>query len=223
MSDPKSDLEKARKIVEKLEKNVLQANWYAALYERIAFNEDIGNAFGISFEAWGLEKCSDALLDSLVVILMRIVQGKEDNTASFQVLMEVVKKPGIFQLLEQENTQYGKKLPCDLEEFQKRVKAIKEDHRYEKIKSYRGAWVAHQAIDLNPKKHKFPKYEDPCQWLDKIRPVVELCWNLLKDPSSDFSDRASLEDNFSSAKKSANEFWEYAAHLRENFSDREDL
>ena len=222
MSNPTSDLEKARKISEKLEENVLQANWYAALYERIAFNEDIGNAFGISFEAWGLEKCSDALLDALVVVLMRIVQGRGDNTASLQSLIETLKRPGVFDLLKQEISQPEEKLPCTLNELEERVNAIQGDPRFPKIESYRHAWVAHQAIEFNPEKHKFPDYEDPCEWLKKLRPVVELCWDLLKDPSSDFSSRARIEDEFKYAQKSANEFWEYAAHKRKNLSGRGD-
>ncbi len=221
MSNPKSDLEKARKISEKIEENALQANWYAALYERIAFKEDIGKAFGFSFEAWGLIKCSDALLDALIMALTRIVYGDRENTASLLSLLEILKRPGVFELLEQENLEHDCKLPCDLRQLEENVNAIKGDHRLTKINTFRNTGVGHQAIVLDPQKHKLPKYEEPPELLKKIRPVVELCWILLKDPSSDFKGRASVDVEFSSAQKCANEFWEYAAHLRQNLT-RED-
>lgn len=225
MNDSKQELEKARKIIERMYSNIIRATWYSALYERVALkeDEDIGKAFGSSFEAWGLQFSSEALHDALVMALMRIVHGDEENTASLLNLIKVLKTEGVFKLLEDENDEHGRKLPCDLDQLQKMVNDIKGDHRLKKINIHRHTNIAHQVIEHDPEKHKMPKYEDPSKFLEKIIPVAVLCKNLLRDPSSNESDYEKLmEAEIWNAKKTANEFWEYAAHLRENLAGRED-
>jgi len=167
MNNPKDDLEQAREIALILEKNILQANWYSALYERVAFKEDIGNAFGISFEALGLEKCSDALLDSLIMTLMRIIHGVGENTASLQTLLESLKKSGVFGLLEKELKSHGRNIPCGLNQLEQKITSIKGDSKLANINSCRNTNLAHLAIKPNTKKHRPTKYEDPPEFLKK--------------------------------------------------------
>lgn len=225
MGDPKQELEKARKIIEKMYSNIIRATWYSALYERVALSQDgdIGKAFGRSFEAWGLEFSSEALLDALVMALMRIIYGDNENTASLLNLMGILKEKDVFTLLEEENEKHGRKLPCSLNQLQNEVNDIKGDHRLKQINTHRNTNVAHQVIEHDPTKHKMPKYEDPSKLLEKIIPVVILCRDLLRDPSSNEPDYGKQMDaEARMAKKTANDFWEYAAHLRDKLTGAEE-
>ena len=225
MNNPQLELETARRIIEKMYSNIIRATWYSALYERIASkgNEDIGKAFGSSYEAWGLHFSSEALLDALVMALMRIIYGDEENTASLLSLIKILNKKGVFKLLEEENEEHDRKLPCGLGQLKKKVNEIKGDHRLKQVNTHRNTNIAHQVIEHDPKKHKMPNYEDPSKLLKEIIPIVVLFRDLLRDPSSNESDYEKLMDaEVWNSKKTANEFWEYAAHLRKNFSDRED-
>lgn len=95
-------LDKAKKIAEILEMNVYQACWYAALYERVTFHDDIGKSFGESFEAWGIIKSQEAFHDGLVLCLARIIHGDGENTASLHALIKILKDPDVQKLLENE-------------------------------------------------------------------------------------------------------------------------
>lgn len=95
-------LEKAKKIAEILEANVYQACWYAALFERVSFHDDVGKAMGESFEAWGVIKSQEAFHDGLVLCLSRIIHGEGDNTASLQALIKILNNPDVQKILETE-------------------------------------------------------------------------------------------------------------------------
>jgi len=225
MSNPKQELEKARKIIKKINVNIFRATWYSELYGRVALTKDrdIEIAFDNSFEAWGLKFSSEALLDALVMVLMRIMYGDKENTASLLSLMEILKKKGVFKLLEEESDERKQKLPCELDQLQKMINEIKGNHRLKQINTHRNTNIAHQVIEHDPKKHKMPKYEDPSKLLEEIIPVVVLCRDLLRDPSSNEPDyEKQMDGEIWMAKKTANEFWGYAAHLRKNLSRPEE-
>lgn len=223
--DRKKELDKARKIIEKMSSNINKAIWYSALYERVALtvDGDIENAFDNSYEAWGLKFSSEALLDALVMALMRIVYGDTENTASLLNLMKILKKRGVFKLLEEESDEHNQRLPCGLDQLEKKVNQVKGKHRLKQINTHRNTNIAHQVIDHDPKKHKMPKYEDPSKFLEELIPVVVLCRSLLRDPSSNETDyEIKINAEIWMAKKMANEFWGYAAHIRNKLSGTED-
>ncbi len=241
-NDPKKELEKARRIAEILEQNVYQASWYAALYERVVFNPDIGKSFGRSYAAWGVVKCQEALHDALVSAVIRIIRGDGDNTASLSTLIKIVKKPEIIKLLEDESLQAAERVdtkfmfPQDLHEetikslradhkerrkkgavenLHKHIRALDEmarkiqsDHQHANVNSYRNTTVSHQAIEIDPKKHKQAKYGDAPDLLKKLYPVVDLCVALVTGVSTDF------EYHAEEAQRCAGDFWERAAHIK---------
>ncbi len=209
----------ADRIVESLKKDMLQGCWYAALYERIAFRNDIGNAFGYSFEAWGLIKCCDALLDSLILLVTRVIGGgqENDNAASLNSLLKILKGPGVFKIFEGKLNQQNKNISCNLVQLEKEINKIKSHVKTESLRNYRNAWIAHKARKYNPQKHKLPKYEDALELFKLVIPVMDICLELIKGADPSFKNFASIKIEFEESQKTANDFWEYAAHLKNKF------
>ena len=222
-------IDKLDHIVQFLDRNIRQAVYLAAFFERAAYDRaDIKKYFDQSRAASGYNQVLDAIYFELVVTMARLYddpyeEDKSSKTASIPVAMAILEDPSTLpelrsRLLTRHDPsgiqgadpatilKMKQSTEADIEE---RLMAIaplldaymrlKGNHLLQRIKTARNEFMAHTT--LNPTKNNRLAYGDAEQLLEKTLPIVAALQSLVR------SYHISYANDRNESKESADVFW----------------
>ena len=125
----------AQKVLRKVVSDVERAIAVRSLYARCADQADIIESYGNTWEGYGFETVRNSLLVELIVILMRIYDKADENTASLRSLSRQLS-----------NVQNQPQLRNDA---LRRIETLKGDHRLRSLRKLRNEDLAHSAMEYS--------------------------------------------------------------------------
>jgi hypothetical protein len=173
----------ANEVLKKVIANVKRAIAVRALYVRCANEADIIESFSNTWECHGFETVRNSLLLEFTMILLRIYDSGEENTASLQHLSRLLSS------IQDQSEEFANALT--------KIESLKGDHRLRALRQLRNHVLAHTAIKYSRSPPARYGYAEAI--LDETVDVVWQLANTLIGIDYDFQEQKAIWSKYAEA------------------------